>query len=878
MIVPSCVIYRLRPVLAALTLASVAVFWPGVASAAAAATPPAAAEPQSTGGPSGGAAAPEPAGPAQAVEPSPASPSIPPPRDLPPVEPPQMDDVLVPVREAANIIDATEKLVDRIKTSDAALAQQRVQIDAVYADAERSLEAIRPRLEAAKAQLDKLGAGPKPGQPAESAEVRAERARLSALVGALEGATKSAELVRVRARQLAAYVGELRQSLFTQSLFQRAGSPLLPKLWTDVAADWGQTQRQLESVFGTWNAILYLRWWQLFTVLGGALAVYALLWAFTRRLISRVSPTQMEPIPGYTARARAATMAAPLYVLPGVASATVLYLGLKHFDLTYSRVDGLVLDVYQAVLTFAVVSGLASAILTPRKPSWRLLEVSDRTAGALWRSIRMIAGIYGIDIAMKETIRLLDQPLVFHVVLAFITTIAFAIVLLRIVWTTFEPAPHPIADAPSEPIPAKASRWRPRWLKLPLLLMALAIIAAALSGYIALARFAAGQVVITGSAIVLVVLLHFAIRTTERTAVSPDTMLGAWLKDDLGLGETHRSFVGHTISAILNIALAVLALPVLLLAWGFSVADVTALVRSALFGFEIGHFRISLFRVLVALALFGALLFLTRLLQRWLRSAFLRPDRMDAGIANSIYQGIGYVGFGVAALVAISFGGIDITNLAIVAGALSVGIGFGLQSIVSNFVSGLILLIERPIKVGDWIVLKDGSQGYVRSISVRSTEIETFDRSSLIVPNSELISTVVTNWTHRNSLGRVVVKVQSSYKSDPEKVLALLRQCANATPAVMQQPAPLITLDNFGGDGLEYTVRVVVPDINRGLSVSTELRTRIYQAFIANGVEFPTAERDIYLRDLDGIKSVVQRAIEERARGVTPAADTKAAE
>ncbi|MBX9926455.1 MAG: DUF3772 domain-containing protein [Hyphomicrobiaceae bacterium] len=809
----------------------------------------------------------------------------------PPEPPPQIDDLMVPVREATTTIEAIEKVVERVKTSDIGLAQQRAQIDTLLAETEKLIEAIRPRLEAAKAQIAQLGPPPKAGQPPEAVEVQGERARLTALVTGLEGGSKSAELVRVRSRQLGTHIAELRQALFTQNLFERSGSPLLPKLWSDIAADSGRIGRQLDSVFGTWRAILFQRWWQVFSVLGGAAALYAALWMLTRRLLARLTPRSVAGVPAYTQRARAATIAAPLYVLPAVAAATVLYLGIKYFDLSYSRVDGLTLDVYQAILTFAVVSGLASAILTPRKPAWRLLDLSSKAAQSLWRSIRMIALIYGADIVLKEMIRLLDLPLVFHVALAFITTIAFAVVLLGIVATPFVPSSvtkvtdgaghgtEPMSAAPPDAVPMRSptalSRWAPRWLKIPLLLIALAIIAAALSGYIALARFAAGQVVITGSAIVLVILLHFAIRTSERTAVSTDTLLGSWLADGLGLGESHRSLIGHAISATLNIALAIVALPALMLAWGFSVADVMAGLRSVLFGFEIGHFRISLVRLFLALALFGALLFATRLLQRWLRGTFLRPDRMDAGIANSIFQGIGYVGFGFAALVAISFGGIDITNLAILAGALSVGIGFGLQSIVNNFVSGLILLVERPIKVGDWIVLKDGSQGYVRSISVRSTEIETFDRSSLIVPNSELISSVVTNWTHRNALGRVIVKVATSYKSDPDTVLAILAQCAKDTPSVMQQPAPLVTLDNFGGEGLEFTVRVVVPDINRGLSVQTELRSRIFKAFVQAGVEFPTAERDIYLRDLDGIKGIVQRAIEERARSAEGPAAAK---
>jgi small-conductance mechanosensitive channel len=208
---------------------------------------------------------------------------------------------------------------------------------------------------------------------------------------------------------------------------------------------------------------------------------------------------------------------------------------------------------------------------------------------------------------------------------------------------------------------------------------------------------------------------------------------------------------------------------------------------------------------------------------------------MEAGVANSIDMAVGYTGIGVAALMSASYAGFDVTNLAIVAGALSVGIGFGLQSIVNNFVSGLILLVERPIKVGDWIVVGD-QQGNVRRISVRSTEIETFDRASLIVPNSELVSGRVLNWTHRNMLGRLVLKITTDIKSSPKAVIAILEKAARDQPLVQATPAPMAVLEAFGPGNIDFSLSVTLSNVNAGGRVKSDLHVAILEAFREAGI------------------------------------------
>jgi small-conductance mechanosensitive channel len=234
----------------------------------------------------------------------------------------------------------------------------------------------------------------------------------------------------------------------------------------------------------------------------------------------------------------------------------------------------------------------------------------------------------------------------------------------------------------------------------------------------------------------------------------------------------------------------------------------------------------------------------------------------------------GYIGFIIAILIGLSTAGVNFANIAIVAGALSVGIGFGLQNIVNNFVSGLILLFERPIKTGDWISV-GGTEGFVKQISVRSTRIQTFDRADVIVPNSELISQQVTNRTLHDAFGRVTIPVGVAYGSDTELVRDLLLQIANDHPEVVKTgevPPAQVLFQAFGDSTLNFELRCIIRNVSLVLVVSSEMNFAIDKRFREHKIEISFPQRDIWIRSWPELRTRL------KPDGKTPDASEPAAD
>ncbi|MEI6557619.1 MAG: DUF3772 domain-containing protein [Rhodospirillaceae bacterium] len=683
-----------------------------------------------------------------------------------------------------------------------------------------------------------LGKPPAEDAPPEAPAVAAERKRLSDLVVRIDGRMRQADLLATRADILLRTANERRINQFAQTLFLRGVSPIAPETFQQLPAEIQFVRDRLSDgvaaslkagVPGHDHAIQF-----------GVLALLALLagWLTRRHLVLRYGQRQDLAAPAFRQRVSAATVEAlggALVPALLILAAAFVLLGALGAIYEAGALRAAIRSVAGGLVFFCLAVGFGRALLAPRRPVWRLIGVDDRTARGL--SLRLF--LCAAALAGAETVlAFLESALVapeLHAVASFGAKLLGALVLLAVL------IPDPVwsgrtgTDSP-QPRPSLAPRLRTLAALLAVAVVVLSLLRLHNLGLYIAEMMLAG----TGVAGLLLLLRGIGHELVALLACHPAERL-ARLRRTLLPAERDIQIFLWVAAGLIDLTLMVLGLALLLPISGIAWTELVSWSSVILRGVRIGEVTLSPADIASAAVLVIGIMAATRFLQRTLDDRVLEHLPIDRGVRHSIRTGIGYIGALVAIVGGIGTLGLSLSNLALIAGALSVGIGFGLQAIVSNFVAGLILLVERPIKVGDWIVIGE-FEGVVKRISVRATEIQTFQFASVIIPNSELISKAVKNWTYKDKVGRIDIPLGVAYGCDTERVRAILIECARSVPRVSADPPPRVEFRAFGPGYLALELRCFVAEVNTYHTIATELRFAILTAFRAAGIEMPTAK------------------------------------
>lgn len=735
-------------------------------------------------------------------------------------------------------LDRIEKSLERPNLNDNELQALREEVEPLRTATADILKILEPRLESAKSRLEQLGKPTeKPSQDAatpEGQQAATDRAEQQKLFDELDAQVKRARLHSVKTEQLIDTIVNRRRALFQQTLFARSASLLSPHLWYNALGELPRDFRAMGHVASDWNSLVAARlsgsrfWSWLATSLALVLGIVLALLA-ARRVMGRPraleSPTPLQKTAGAI---WVATVTAAIPILAALAFIEIA----KLYDLINVRLEPLVAVLFDAVRRIAVTVGLSRGLLAVDRPQWRLLDIETPTAEKLRRLALAVAIIVSAMKVIEQMNDLVAASVSVSVVMRGLGAMAVAIAMAKTLYGIL--AREEREEAEYGPRITAGADWYSVWRVLSWVAIVTIIVACA-AGFVALASFVVDQVVWTTFVLAAGYMLLSLVREGLARAVQPGSVAGRAAMNTVGLNRDSLRQLSTLLEGALALILIIVGALLVLAPWGVESDNMLGTLRAAFFGFKVGDITISLSGILLAIFLFVAGILFTRVLQSWLEDRYLPTTRLDIGLRNSIRASIGYVGIFLATAVALSYMGLSFEKLAIVAGALSVGIGFGLQAIVGNFVSGLILLWERVIRVGDLIAVGNDT-GHVRRINVRSTEIETSDRVTVIVPNSSLITGVVKNWVRSDRISRVRVPISVTLAASPEAVRALLIEVAAGHSLVLDQPEPSVSFVAMTDTSLKFELSCFAADVEKAGRIKSDLNFAVFARLQEAGI------------------------------------------
>jgi small-conductance mechanosensitive channel len=718
-------------------------------------------------------------------------------------------------------------------TNDARLGVMGQQAASLEAQADKALATQDAALAGVDRDLRRYG--PRPRHQPTAAEAK----RLAPLVAkraALTTQIQQAQAVAAQASRTFSAIAERRRESFSARILERSPSPLTPDFWTalgaSVADDLDRTQAMAERSFDFAARAPIPR--GPIGLTGGILAALIILWPL-RRWMERWGRHKPAGAPK-TRQARRTLGAVWIALLDFGAptlAAVVVRTGCQWGGLVSTSAGALAAAAVVAVAWAAAIIALGRVMATDREASRRLITLSDGDAARIRLSLWSVAIVTGAGVVVRQlnyTVGAsVDATIAANCVLSLAYAAAAAMILLSIGGRA-----HADDD---DPDPASLSR-SPVWtlISLALTVTIVMTVGAVLTGFTTLAALISGQIfwlsVIAGATYLLLRLI--------------DDLFTALFADDgrtvhrisalFGLRRSAILQAGLLASAALQVMVLLAAVSLALTPYGQSGELLLAHVRQLGGPIHIGKATVSPTAIAAGLGAFAVGMGVVHLVRGWVVRRYLPVTDWDSGVRNSVSTGVGYLGVAITLACAFSVMGLGFQQIALIASALSVGIGFGLQQVVQNFVAGIILLIERPVKVGDWVNV-GGVEGDVRRIRVRATEIQAFDRSMVIVPNSNLITMNVQNKTLGATRGRIQLQLSIAKAADARKASDLILAAAKARSDILSDPAPGVFIDALAaGGGVAFNCFFYVADPRAAYHVRSDLFFQIVQDFEGGGV------------------------------------------
>lgn len=707
------------------------------------------------------------------------------------------------LKQAQGEIDPIKKQLEKIadaQLNDSALAAMREQALKTQSAVGDVAAALAPKLKDVQERLAELGPADDATTDAsgpEAPNISEQRAQLGKESSKLDSQIKLARLIGVEAEQAAEQLSKERRERFQAQLGERTASIVSGTFWTDLKREWSRDSIRTQPLANELGGMIESATITVWVAMAVVIALIVVLRLLSEEWLLKLMTHMVAP-----GRLRRSLRAVSIVFLSSVVFGLVaetIRTGLGWNQNPTGTMTEILAHFVVVAWFCGFVAGLGKALLAPHHASWRLIPMRDDVALALrWFPV-VLALIISLGWFIQGTFTIVYASLAltvaFNSIISLGTSLTMGVAMVR---------SRRRYATETEAAQRSSQMSIPGWLNFVINLAGIALIVSQIAlvlGYVALGTIIVQQLVwiflVLLSAYLLGVLVD-DVCTVMLIAIKRQNGL-----EDSSAFPAIRSQLLVLASGVGRLLITLLAIALLMAPFGGGPTDWLRNFSFLYSGITLGEVQIRPTAILIALGVLLLSFALVKMLQNWLTDQYLPTTRMDAGMRASASALFGYAGYVLAGALTLSALGIGLERVAWIASALSVGIGFGLQAIVQNFVSGLILLAERPVKVGDWVSL-DGAEGDIRRINVRATEIQLWDRSTMIVPNSEFITKVVRNVTHASPIGRVLIRLALPVGTEPARVRDIIVSCYQANEDVLEEPRPDVMLDSIDASGLIF--------------------------------------------------------------------------